>query len=170
MKCQSCGAPVARLDRSGRYICDYCETEAIAETLADSVDRLVLTGTSSRERCPSCRRQDVRLEVGSMDEHPVLGCRNCQGVWLKRNSFAMLVHGRRAAYAGPDRTSDFELSVDGPRDHHNRLACPRCCTRMDSFFYAGPGRVAIDACDGCERVWLDCGEITRIAEAPGRRG
>lgn len=181
MKCQSCAAPVSRLDRSGRYICEYCETEAIAESLADSVDRLVLTGTVSDESCPSCGDPSghagghwsgptaPRLEIGSLDAQPILGCRRCQGAWLHRSSFAKLVHGRRAAYTGPDRVSDFDLSVDGPRDHHNRLRCPQCCGTMESYYYAGPGRVAIDSCSACERIWLDCGELTRIAEAPGRR-
>lgn len=169
MKCQSCAAPVSRLDRSGRYICEYCETEAIAEALADSVDRLVLTGTLSGQACPSCAAVGRNLEKGSLDEQPVLGCRECQGVWLHRSSFAKLVHGRRSAYTGPDRVSDFELTVDGPRDHHNRLACPHCCGTMESYYYAGPGRVAIDSCGTCEQIWLDCGELTRIAEAPGRR-
>jgi Zn-finger nucleic acid-binding protein len=168
MKCQSCGAPVAHLDRSGRYVCDYCETEAVAKALADSVDKLVLTGTQSEVACPSCNNGN-RLETGSLDDQPILGCRRCQGIWLRRDSYGSLVHGRRATYSGPDRTSDFDLAVDGPRDHHSRLSCPHCRSKMESFFYAGPGRVAIDTCDRCERVWLDCGELTRIAEAPGLR-
>lgn len=168
MKCQSCAAPVAHLDRSGRYVCDYCETEAVAKALADSVDRLVLTGHASGIDCPVCDKPR-RLETGSLDKEAILGCRRCQGIWIRRHSFARLVHGRRKSHVGVDRTSDFDLAVDGPRDHHDRLTCPTCCGTMESFYYAGPGRVAIDSCGICEHIWLDCGELTRIAEAPGRR-
>ncbi|WP_404307857.1 TFIIB-type zinc ribbon-containing protein [Neorhodopirellula lusitana] len=175
MKCISCAAPVSRLDRSGRYVCDYCETEAVAKALSDSIDKLVLTGTASSLACPSCCQagskngNTVMLETGSLDNQSILGCRTCQGVWIRRPSFALLVHGRRSEYTGPDRVSDFDLAVDGPRSHYDRLECPTCQSTMESFFYAGPGRVAIDSCAACERVWLDCGELTRIAEAPGRR-
>ncbi|MCM2369316.1 zf-TFIIB domain-containing protein [Aporhodopirellula aestuarii] len=167
MKCESCGAPVMSLGRSGRYFCDYCDTEAVVTPLDESLDGLVLTGTFSETPCLTCG--DTHLEIGSLDRHAIKGCRRCQGILISRSSFALLVHERRAAYGGADITPEFDPALDGPRDHHSRLMCPNCCVPMDSFFYAGPGRVAIDSCDRCERVWLDCGEITAITEAPGRR-
>ncbi|WP_230253672.1 TFIIB-type zinc ribbon-containing protein [Rhodopirellula halodulae] len=109
------------------------------------------------------------LEFGSLGSFAVEGCRRCHGVLLKRPVFAMLVQERRQAYTGPDRVGEFDPALDGPRDHHSRLTCPTCCVAMDSFFYAGPGRVAIDSCDRCESVWLDHGELSAITEAPGVR-
>ncbi|WP_044257030.1 zf-TFIIB domain-containing protein [Rhodopirellula sp. SWK7] len=167
MKCKSCGAPVKRLGRSGRYSCDYCDNEAVATPIENSLDGLVLTGTYSETPCLCCG--ETHLEIGSLDTFPIQGCRRCQGVLIKRSSFARLVKGRRESYEGPERTGEFDPALDGPRDHHSRLTCPQCRILMDSFFYAGPGRVAIDSCNRCETVWLDCGEITSIAEAPGRR-
>ncbi|WP_044303244.1 TFIIB-type zinc ribbon-containing protein [Rhodopirellula sallentina] len=167
MNCESCGAPVSRLGRAGRYYCDYCDCQSVATPLHDSVDGLVLTGTFTETPCLTCG--DRNLELGSLDTYPIEGCRKCQGVLLQRSAFAQLVRERRAEYVGPDRTGEFDPALDGPRDHHSRLTCPSCQTLMDSFFYAGPGRVAIDSCCRCESVWLDCGEISRIAEAPGRR-
>jgi Zn-finger nucleic acid-binding protein len=41
---------------------------------------------------------------------------------------------------------------------------------MDTHFYAGPGNVIVDSCDGCSLIWLDRGELTRIAHAPDGDG
>ncbi|WP_236696499.1 zf-TFIIB domain-containing protein [Rhodopirellula islandica] len=167
MNCESCGAPVSRMGRSGRYYCDYCSRLAVKTPLANSSDGLVLTGTLSDTPCLTC--DDTQLEIGSIDTHSIEGCRKCQGVLLNQATFATLVRERRKSYVGPDQTGEFAPALDGPRDHHSRLACPKCCLSMDSFFYAGPGRVAIDSCSRCETVWLDCGEVTSLAEAPGLR-
>jgi Zn-finger nucleic acid-binding protein len=167
MNCESCGAPVSRMGRSGRYFCDYCSRLAVATPLENSEDGLVLTGTFSKTPCLTC--DHTRLEIGSLGAYAVLGCRRCQGVLMKRAAFAKLIRERRESYDGPERTGDFDPALDGPRDHHSRLTCPKCHLSMDSFFYAGPGRVAIDSCGRCENVWLDCGEIASITEAPGLR-
>jgi Zn-finger nucleic acid-binding protein len=37
---------------------------------------------------------------------------------------------------------------------------------MDTHSYAGPGNVIVDSCGDCFLIWLDRGELTRIAHAP----
>ncbi len=37
---------------------------------------------------------------------------------------------------------------------------------MDTHSYAGPGNVIVDSCGTCFLIWLDRGELTRIAHAP----
>ena len=37
---------------------------------------------------------------------------------------------------------------------------------MSSHVYGGPGNVVVDACEFCHVVWLDPGELLRIALAP----
>ncbi len=37
---------------------------------------------------------------------------------------------------------------------------------MDVHFYGGPGNVVIDSCEECSLIWLDRGELMRIAHAP----
>ncbi|MEO9591917.1 hypothetical protein [Rhodopirellula bahusiensis] len=167
MNCESCGAPITRMGRFGRYFCDHCDRKAVATPLKDSADGLVLTGTTTDIPCLTC--EDTQLELGSLDTYPVEGCRRCQGILLKTSAFAKLIRKRRASYNGADHSGEFDPALDGPRDYHSRLTCPTCCLSMDSFFYAGPGRVAIDSCCRCETVWLDCGEVSSIIEAPGLR-
>ena len=37
---------------------------------------------------------------------------------------------------------------------------------MDAHYYAGPGNVIVDSCEDCCLIWLDRGELMRIAHAP----
>ena len=32
----------------------------------------------------------------------------------------------------------------------------------------GPGTIVIDTCDGCNIIWLDHGELSRVINAPGK--
>lgn len=36
---------------------------------------------------------------------------------------------------------------------------------MDRYY--GPGNIVMDVCVGCDRLWLDYGELKQIADAPG---
>lgn len=39
---------------------------------------------------------------------------------------------------------------------------------MDVHPYYGPGNIVIDTCSRCNVIWLDCGELQQIADAPGK--
>ena len=67
------------------------------------------------------------------------------------------------------RSDDHSPAVQTPPDQGDLkrvIQCPRCNRRMDTHFYAGPGNVIVDTCDNCHLIWLDRGELTRIAHAP----
>jgi hypothetical protein len=67
------------------------------------------------------------------------------------------------------RSEDAKPAVQNPPDRGDLkrvVQCPRCNRRMDTHFYAGPGNVIVDTCDDCSLLWLDRGELTRIAHAP----
>jgi Zn-finger nucleic acid-binding protein len=63
--------------------------------------------------------------------------------------------GKPAVQTPPDR-GDLKRTVQ----------CSKCRRRMDTHFYAGPGNVIVDTCGDCWLIWLDRGELTRIAHAP----
>ena len=69
-----------------------------------------------------------------------------------------------------DLRANFNRSaVQTPADRDDlkrTIQCPKCNLRMDAHRYAGPGNVVVDTCDNCSLIWLDRGEITRIARAP----
>ena len=69
------------------------------------------------------------------------------------------------------RAEQGRSAVQMPADREDLkriIQCPKCNRRMDTHFYAGPGNVVIDVCDNCSLIWLDRGEITRIARAPDK--
>jgi Zn-finger nucleic acid-binding protein len=39
---------------------------------------------------------------------------------------------------------------------------------MNTSPYSGPGNIVVDTCVHCGLMWLDCGELTVMANAPGR--
>ena len=46
------------------------------------------------------------------------------------------------------------------------IRCPLGTHQMSSHVYGGPGNVVVDTCEVCHVVWLDPGELLRIALAP----
>jgi Zn-finger nucleic acid-binding protein len=38
---------------------------------------------------------------------------------------------------------------------------------MSTHPYYGPGNVVVDNCGRCDVIWLDCGELAIIRDAPG---
>jgi Zn-finger nucleic acid-binding protein len=50
-----------------------------------------------------------------------------------------------------------------PADERIRL-CPQCITWMKKLNYAYDSNVIIDRCDACEGIWLDQGEMMRLAQ------
>jgi Zn-finger nucleic acid-binding protein len=51
-------------------------------------------------------------------------------------------------------------------DVDRHLKCPKCQGVMESYPYGGAGNVNVDGCEHCSAVWLDRGELRRIAFAP----
>jgi hypothetical protein len=79
---------------------------------------------------------------------------------LPMNVLPSLIEARRAGVTA---------AVQTPPDHADMkraIKCPRCHRRMDTHSYAGPGNVIVDSCGDCFLIWLDRGELTRIAHAP----
>jgi hypothetical protein len=46
------------------------------------------------------------------------------------------------------------------------VICPLGTHQMISHVYGGPGNVVVDTCEVCHVLWLDPGELLRIALAP----
>jgi Zn-finger nucleic acid-binding protein len=98
------------------------------------------------------------------ETHPVRYCRNCRGVLIERRSFASVVEKRRAwAHSTPAPPIPLDRA-----ELERQVRCPACAGPMMTHPYYGPGNVVIDGCQACELVWLDCGELKQIVDAPGR--
>ncbi len=146
----------ADLER-GMFVCEYCGGDFVPPPEADGV--LVLG--ESAQACPVC---GVKLSDGSLQMHSLKYCTGCHGMLLAMERLTDLVEALR------ERRDRFSGRIE-PRsavDADRHLKCPSCKSEMDGHPYGGGGNVNVDSCEGCGLVWLDGGELRRIATAPDR--
>ena len=161
MTCPSCGAPIALRPDTDGYRCDYCHTVFFPGEHDDAVE--ITSGATPAPggeslACPLCRLPLVDAAIAKI---PVRYCRQCHGLLLPMPALQPVLEQLRSADRGP--------AVQTPPDRGDLkrvIQCPRCNRRMDTHLYAGPGNVIVDTCDTCNLIWLDRGELTRIAHAP----
>ncbi len=161
MNCPSCGAPIALRPDTEGYKCDYCHTVFHPGEEDDGVQVSGEPADASLA-CPVCRLPLVRASVAKI---PVLFCSQCHGLLMPMQVLQPILEELRSDAASP--------AVQTPPDRGDikrALRCPHCNRRMDTHFYAGPGNVIVDSCDTCSLLWLDRGELTRIAHAPDGDG
>jgi Zn-finger nucleic acid-binding protein len=157
VNCPACGAPIAPKPDTQGYQCQYCHTVFYPGEEEDGVE---VSGEPSDPGlgCPICGQPLVRATITKV---PVLYCTQCHGLLLPMPVLQPLIEERKTDRAKP--------AVQAPPDRGDlkrTMHCPQCRRRMDTHFYAGPGNVIVDSCADCSLIWLDRGELTRIANAP----
>ena len=139
------------------FLCEYCGSLAFPRPSPDGV---VALGEKGAVDCPVC---STTLVKGTVAEVRVLHCARCRGILAGRDAFSTIVRYLRAQASGePDPVRP--LNRD---DLTREIACPYCGQTMDTHPYYGPGNVVIDNCGHCDVIWLDCGELATIRDAPG---
>lgn len=155
--CPACGAPLTvRPDTEG-FECGYCHTVFFPGEQHDGV-AVCSEPSESKLNCPICFQPLVSANIAKI---PILFCNQCQGLLSAMPVLPALIDERRSVVE--------RAAVQTPADRGDLkrvIQCPKCNARMDTHFYAGPGNVVVDTCDGCLLIWLDRGELTRIAHAP----
>jgi Zn-finger nucleic acid-binding protein len=155
--CPACGAPLTLRPDTEGFQCSYCHQVFFPE---DGEDGVVSSGEASDPNlnCPLCFQQLVKAALAKT---AVLSCTQCHGLLMQMEILSTLIDELRANLDRP--------AVQTPADYDDlkrTIQCPKCNLRMDAHRYAGPGNVVVDSCDNCSLIWLDRGEITRIAHAP----
>lgn len=106
-----------------------------------------------RITCPKCNEILDRLAVASVE---IDLCPSCSGIWLDKGELAQL--RERAGFRDLrelKRLSEGSRVVP-PSSPHVELGCPSCAGTLEAV---PMGEVLIDACDHCEGIWLDRGEL-----------
>jgi Zn-finger nucleic acid-binding protein len=155
--CPACGAPLTLRPDTEGFQCGYCHKVYFPDAEDDGVE---ISGEPSDPNlnCPVCFQPLVK---GCLAKTAVLCCTQCHGLLVQMEILSDLVEELSANLNGA------AVQTPADRDDLKRvIQCPRCNRRMDTHFYAGPGNVVVDTCDNCSLIWLDRGEITRIARAP----
>jgi Zn-finger nucleic acid-binding protein len=161
MNCRSCGGAMELMASRGYFFCRYCGSFHFPDAKAQGGIRII-GETPESLACVACSQP---LTSAILDEtHPVRYCRNCRGVLIERRGFAGVVEKRRA-WATETPAPPVPLNR---KELERNVRCPACKGPMTTHPYYGPGNVVIDGCEPCELVWLDCGELEQIVDAPGK--
>jgi Zn-finger nucleic acid-binding protein len=160
--CPACGAPLTPKPDTEGCKCDFCHTVFYPGEEDDGVvvsaDSASDNDGQSTQACPIC---NVPLVQAANAKIHVLYCTQCHGLLLPMPVLPDLIDELRTG----DRPPAVQIPPD-PGDLKRTIQCPKCHRRMDTHFYAGPGNVIVDSCGDCLLIWLDRGELTRIAHAP----
>jgi|FrelakmetLWP11LW_1041352.scaffolds.fasta_scaffold08668_2 Zn-finger nucleic acid-binding protein len=112
--------------------------------------------------CPVCNHS---LEAMKFQYLPFLACKECRGIWVETK---MLRHLATRLAAEKDIKPNKLIGLGSrtplpkPKGEPVRL-CPQCGKGMKKANYAYDSNVFIDRCDTCDCIWLDKGEMERLA-------
>lgn len=154
MNCPSCGAPLHLRPGDVSLVCDYCRRIFVPDANDEGI-RILEEQTDML--CPACQ---AALSHASLSEQPVDFCRSCRGILFKFDRLETLIESVSLDGALADENTPPDRS-----QLSRKLICPSCHRPMQTHPYYGGGHVVIDGCEGCSLIWLDRGEIKRIALA-----
>jgi Zn-finger nucleic acid-binding protein len=135
--------------------CEYCHSVCFPEKNDDGVR--VLSEQSGHD-CPVCT---IPLMHAYLGKSPVIYCMKCNGMLIAMGMLEPLIDQSRSEHAA--------VTAPAPTDKDDlrrKINCPQCHRPMEAHIYGGPGNVVIDSCEDCSLIWLDRGELMRIARAP----
>ena len=154
MNCPSCGAPMKLKTDMQSFKCEYCQSVYFPEKNDDGVRVL---DEQSGQDCPVCSAPMMHAYLG---RNPAIYCTKCNGMLIAMGMLETMIDQLRselAAVTAPPVTDKDDL--------RRKINCPQCHRPMDAHLYGGPGNVVIDSCEECSLIWLDRGELMRIARA-----
>ncbi len=155
MNCPNCGAPMKLKADMQSFKCEYCQNVYFPEKNDDGVR--VLDEPSGHD-CPVCA---VPLMHAYLFQSPIIYCTKCYGMLIAMGMLEPLIDQSRSEHAAATAPPPTEKD-----DLRRKINCPQCHRPMDAHIYGGPGNVVIDSCETCILLWLDRGELLRIARAP----
>ncbi len=110
-------------------------------------------------KCPKCDNLEMNEET--VGEIVVDRCPGCHGIWFDLLELERVLESDPRALLDEDRAFQAHPGEPGPR-----IQCPRCqgtyLIKLNSRLR--PGTI-LDSCKVCYGVWLDAGELTRLAHA-----
>lgn len=154
MNCPSCGAPMRLKPDTTSFKCEYCQSVYFPEKNDDGVR--VLDEPAGQD-CPLCNAPLVHAVLAGQR---IAYCTGCGGMLVPMQELESLIDELRAGQG-----SAADPAAPDKDDLRRKIACPQCHRSMDAHYYAGPGNVVIDSCEECCLIWMERGELMRIARA-----
>jgi Zn-finger nucleic acid-binding protein len=167
LHCPNCGAVA---DPDARR-CPYCQAR-LATVSCPSCFALMFDGArycpkcgaartrveseATTARCPACRNELQRVDVGST---PFLECTRCDGVWVDADVFERLCANRESQTAVlPHLTAGRPSST---LQEVRYRPCVRCAKMMNRVNFGRSSGAVVDVCKG-HGTFLDAGELHQI--------
>jgi serine/threonine protein kinase len=104
---------------------------------------------AQRRACPQCAR-DV-LQAINVVQQQIDQCPSCHGLWFAKDQLGAILGGSKAT-----TSKQFSGALLG----RSRLVCPDCDEPLYRYDVASLS-IELEACDQCEGVWLEAGQLAR---------
>ena len=112
--------------------------------------------------CPVCGEE---LAVERSCGVAVMCCPGCEGLWVQRQRLGVVLDGYMRRLAERQDGKLERRKRINPREVETvRRICPECGRAMAKLNYAYNSNVIVDQCDTCHGIWLDKGEVEKLAE------
>ena len=114
--------------------------------------------------CPECRTPLQLIEVATNPPMKIERCGTCFGMFFNPGELEAVLHQQTEAAVRFDSLMLEQIAADfGHRHDVIYRKCPMCSERMSHFNFGGRSGVILDRC-GTHGLWLDGGELRRLAE------
>lgn len=114
-----------------------------------------MSTTKRRLLCPHCRNR--RLYPVKKEQTELDVCLKCGGFWLDHGELEQII--RR--YDPKSRFGSNFADVFVAQNMSGQRRCPTCKTMMTPYKVMADSEFIVDACDTCQGIWLDQGELER---------
>jgi uncharacterized protein len=108
-------------------------------------------------KCPACDNNLTSLTAGKITVDVCEG--GCGGMWFDNFELKKLTDPDEIDSGALLRFDRDDLVLI---DYEKRRRCPKCDIIMMRHFFSDRREVEVDACPGCNGIWLDPGELKQI--------
>ncbi len=122
-------------------------------------------GSNPSMPCPHCEETALGVVVFDLDPQVTIErCQVCYGMFFNPGELEYLLEAHINPLVWLDIEGLNQITADFGHDHELIYRkCPTCAERMSHINFGGRSGVILDQC-GTHGVWLDGGELRRLAE------
>ena len=113
-------------------------------------------------KCPIC---SIALSPKNYAGQTVDVCETCRGLWCDSGELGAVVNALISLNKVPDgKGGTFTAARQHEDNDLQAKPCPCCEETTVSFNFAYDSNIFLNRCKACDGVWLDGGELQRVAQ------
>ncbi len=158
MKCTSCGGALS----GAMTFCPFCGVRQAIDLRQTHFREM--SSPDQNLPCPGCETPMQVIEVDTLPPLHIERCGKCYGMFFNPGELEAVLNYKTEAAVRFDSVMLDQIHEDFG-SHHEVVyrKCPFCAERMSHLNFGGRSGVILDKC-GTHGVWLDGGELRRLAE------